>query len=179
MRIREMMTPAGLGLVILAGCGNSLPPSGTCDVATNGQTADLMLVALPGGGPATFDDLRYSPELMKVVAAPHGTGFISLIDPDSMVVQSVSAPLGIESADASATTVYAADRASDRIIPIDIATGTTVASQDVPGIPDYVRFSPATNEVWSRSPPRTGSRSWTREASPRSVALHCPHRPRG
>lgn len=61
-------------LVAVAGCGNSLPPSGTCDVATTGQTPDVTLVTLSAGGSAAFDDLRYSPELKKVVAAPHGTG---------------------------------------------------------------------------------------------------------
>jgi hypothetical protein len=140
-------------LAVVAGCGNSLPPPRTCAVATSGQSPDVMLVALPpGGGPATFDDLRYSPELQKVVAAPHGTGFISLIDPDSLAVQSLAAPLGVESADASVTTVYAADRPNDRIVALDIASGATVATGNVPGYPDYVRFSPATNEVWVSLP---------------------------
>lgn len=138
-------------LGLLAGCSNSLLPPGTCDVATNGASVEVQLVTLPGGK-ASFDDLRYSPELKKVVAAPHGTGTISLIDPDTMAVQSLTAPVGIESADASATTVYAADRANHRIVAIDIATGDTVATGAVPGPPDYVRFSPTTNEVWVSIP---------------------------
>ncbi len=140
-------------LWLIAGCSNSLPPQGTCDVATTGQMVDVALVALPpGGGPASFDDLRYSPELGKVVAAPHGTGFISLIDPDAMTVQQLAAPLGVESADASATTVYAADRANARIIALDVATGATLATGAIAGDPDYVRFSPASNEVWVSIP---------------------------
>lgn len=138
-------------LVIVAGCSNSLPPPGNCSVATNGETVDVQLVRLPGGQ-GTFDDLRYSPELREVVAAPHGTGVISLIDPDTMAVQALSAPRGVESADASATTVYAADRANDRIVALDIATGATVAIGSVAGTPDYVRYSPTTNEVWVSIP---------------------------
>jgi len=135
-----------LWVLLVLGCGNNLPPPGTCAVATGGQTVEVALVALPGGH-ASFDDLRYSPELERVVAAPHGTGRISLIDPDSLAVQSLTAPPGVESADASATTVYAADRDNDRIVAIDVASGATVASGRVPGTPDYVRFSPATSEV--------------------------------
>src|SRR5207248_4871986 len=135
-------------LLVAAGCGNSLPATGSCDVVTHGEIVAVDLVALPGGGPAAFDDMRYSPELMKVVAAPHGTGFISLIDPDTLALQNLTAPLGVESADASATTVFAADRATSRILALDIASGATITAAAVPGSPDYVRFSPATNEVW-------------------------------
>jgi DNA-binding beta-propeller fold protein YncE len=135
----------------LAACGNKLPPPGTCAAASTGQTADVALVALPDG-PASFDDLRYSPEAKKIVVAPPGTGRIWLIDPDSMALQSVSAPLDTYSADASGSTVYAADRANDRIVAIDIASGATVASGSLPGPPDYVRFSPSTSEVWVSLP---------------------------
>ena len=140
--------------LLLAACSNSLPPPGTCDVAANGATADVQLVALPGGI-AGFDDLRYSPELGKVVAAPSGTGVISLIDPDTLAVRALTAPPGVESADASATTVYAADRANNRIVAIDAATGDVVATGAVPGGPDYVRFSPVTSEVWVSIPGRS------------------------
>ena len=138
--------------IVIAACGNSLPPPGTCDVATNGETVDVQLVQLPIAGPAAYDDLRYSPELGKVVAAPEGTGAIALIDPDSMVVQQLDVPRGVASADASATTVYGADRFGDRIVGIDIASNTMVASGALPGSPDYVRFSPMTNEVWVSLP---------------------------
>jgi hypothetical protein len=147
------MTPVMrlLWLALLAGCRNSLPPMGSCPVATNGEMVTVDLVALPGGK-AVFDDMRYSPELGKVIAAPHGTGVISLIDPDTLALQNLSAPPGVEAADASATTVYAADRANNRIIALDVATGDMVATGAVPGEPDYVRFSPTTDEVWVSVP---------------------------
>jgi DNA-binding beta-propeller fold protein YncE len=147
----QYVASPGLLLAVIAACGNHLPPPGMCDVATNGETATVTPVVL-GGIRASYDDLRYSPELKKVVAAPTGTGQIYLIDPDSLAVQMVPAPRGVYSADASAATVYAADRGSDQIVAIDIASATTVAAQPMPGTPDYVRFSPMTNEVWVSLP---------------------------
>src|SRR5262245_11033350 len=117
-------------LVVVAACGNTLPPPGSCPTQTNGEMVEVATVSLPGGL-AAYDDLRYSPELDKVVAAPHGTGKISLIEPESLAVQSVNAPTGVESADASASTVYAADRSNARIVAIDVASGTIVAAQMV------------------------------------------------
>jgi hypothetical protein len=43
---------------------------------------------------------------------------------------------------------------------IDIASGTIVAAQGMPGTPDYVRFSPATNEVWVSLPGTNRSCFW-------------------
>ena len=136
-----------LGAIVLAGCGNNLPPTGTCDVPTSGKTVEVMPVALGDGG--YFDDMRYSPELKKVVAAPIGNGHVYLIDPDSLAVEMVNVPTTVSSADASATTVYA--KSSGGITAIDIATGATVDT-GIAGSPDYVRYSPMSNEVWVTVP---------------------------
>jgi hypothetical protein len=136
--------------LLAAGCSNSLPPPGHCAVATNGETVAVDLVSLRGAG--SYDDMRYSPELGKVVAPPSGTGVVALIDPDTLAVKYLDVPRGVESADASATTVYGADRASNRIVAIDISSNSMVAAGAVPGPPDYVRFSPMTNEVWVSIP---------------------------
>src|SRR5262249_27835978 len=136
-----------LAVIVIAGCGNNLPRPGSCDVPTNGKTVEVTPVAL--GSQSDFDDMRYSPELRKVVAAPIGTGHVFLIDPDSLAVDMVSVPLSVSSADASATTVYAKDSGS--IVAVDIGTGAT-RSQGMPGSPDYVRFSPRSNEVWVTIP---------------------------
>ena len=143
------MRPA-IWLCLLAACGNDLPPPGSCDIGAASQVPEVRLVALPGSG--AFDDLRYSPELKRVVAAPHGTGFVSLIEPDSLDIASFAVPAGVESADASATTIYVADRPNHRIVALDVTTGDTLATGSVPGTPDYVRFSPATGEVWVSIP---------------------------
>jgi hypothetical protein len=76
---------------------------------------------------------------------------VYLIDPDSLAIQMLAVPRGVSSADASATTVFASDRVDDRIVAVDIATGTTTTGA-LPGGPDYVRFSPMTNEVWVTLP---------------------------
>jgi YVTN family beta-propeller protein len=140
-----------ISLILVAACGNSLPPPGSCDTPTTG-TPDVRLVPLGPAMPAAYDDLRYSPALGKVVAAPEGTDVISLIDPDAMAVQPLTAPRGVGSADASATTVFAADRVNSRIVAIDIASNTIIAMQNLQGSPDYVRFSPMANEVWVSMP---------------------------
>jgi hypothetical protein len=137
-------------LVMLAGCGNDLPSTGTCAVAPTNGVPDVMPVPLIGG-PAGFDDLRFSPELGKVVAAPEGTGRIFLVDPDSLATVELSSPDG-SSADANATTVFATDNVANRIVAIDIATNQIVATRDIEGNIDYVRYAPSTDEVWVTVP---------------------------
>lgn len=134
----------------IVGCGNDLPPPGSCDLATAGGQPAIELVELPGG-PSPFDDLRYSPQLMRVVAAPPGTGVISLIDPDTLAIDNLDVPRGVESADASATTVFAVDRENEQLLAIELATGET-ATASIPGPPDYVRFVPVSNQLWVSIP---------------------------
>jgi hypothetical protein len=148
-RHRDLGERMALLVLLAAACGNHLPPPGSCDVTTNGLSATTTPVAL--GSTSPYDDLRYSPELRKVVAAPLGTGAVYLIDPDSLAIQMVAVPGGVSSADASATVVFGADRVDDRIVAVDIATGA-MTSGDLPGTPDYVRFSPMTNELWVTLP---------------------------
>jgi DNA-binding beta-propeller fold protein YncE len=140
-------------LVLLAACGNDLAPPGMCGVATNGEmpAVDHLLLA---GRQVGYDDLRYSPQLGKVLAVPSGTAKLYLIDPDSMAVTSTSAPGGSESVDASATTIYVLDRSNDAIVAIDATTLATTHTQGTSGNPDYVRFSPTSNEVWVTIPGR-------------------------
>lgn len=135
-----------LAVALLAGC-SSLPPPGTCDAAA--VTITVEPVAL--GGLAAYDDLRFAPALGKVVAAPEGTGAIYLIDPDSLAVEMLAVPRGVGSADASATTVYAADRDGNQIVAL---AGGIVHHGAVPGAPDYVRVAPTTGEVWVTIPAR-------------------------
>jgi DNA-binding beta-propeller fold protein YncE len=140
-----------LAVVAVAACGNGLPPPGSCPVVTQNEQVAMQLVSLPGGV-AAFDDLRFSPQLGKVIAAPEGTGAISLIDPVTLAVQNLTAPTGVASADASADTIFAIDRDSNSVIAIDVSANKVVAAGPVPGSPDYVRFSPMTNEVWVSIP---------------------------
>jgi DNA-binding beta-propeller fold protein YncE len=135
-----------------AACGNSLPPPGTCEVQTAGETATVESVAL--GGPAGYDDLAFSHVLGKVVAAPEGTGRVYLVDPDSMAVTLIGVPAGSASADASATTVFVVDRGGARILAFDVASAAMLASHPIAGEPDYVRVAPTTGEIWVTVPGR-------------------------
>jgi len=139
-------------VLALAACGNNLPGPGTCEAPPGSGAPELVDVPLIGRG--GYDDLRFSPQLGKVIAAPEGTGQLFLVDPETLENQPLQVPVGVASADASATTVYAADRGNDRIVAIDVATGQQVASGGTDGNPDYVRFSPAAPEVWVTLPGR-------------------------
>jgi hypothetical protein len=154
-----------LSILILASC-SSLPPPGSCEVATTGnEVVDVVPVAL-AAGPATFDDLRFSPQLGKVVAAPEGTGQLFIIDPDTLEVLIADVPRGSGSADANATTVFVADRDGSQIVAIDAVGLTQVAAGPILGSPDYVRVAPTTGEVWVVIP----GRSRLEILDPRSLA---------
>jgi len=140
--------------VALAGCGNSLPPAGSCDVAASGDTPTVDSVALPNASSAFYDDLSFAPLLGKIVAAPEGAGRAYLVDPATMAAVAIDVSRGVGSADASATTIYAADRGADSILGYEIASGAMVAMHALSGSPDYVRVAPTTGEVWVTIPGR-------------------------
>jgi len=140
-------------LLGLAACSNDLPPAGMCQVATTREVPIVEHVALAGHS-VGYDDLRYAPQLGKVLAVPSGTARLYMIDPDSMAVTMTGVPGGSESVDASATTIYVLDRSGDNIVAIDAASLTTTHTQATSGNPDYVRFSPTSSEVWVTVPGR-------------------------
>jgi hypothetical protein len=139
-------------LLVYAGCSNSLPPPGMCDVAAGSGEPTVDHVAL--GGTGYYDDLTFSPALGKVIAAPEGTGRVSIVDPDSMAVTSISVPGGTASADASATTLYVVDRGNARIVAFDLTTTMMTAMHSIGAEPDYLRVAPTTGEVWVTIPGR-------------------------
>ncbi len=139
--------------LVVAACGNDLPPPGHCEVAPTGDTPTVTPVAL-AGHPTGFDDLRYSPQLGKVLAMPEGTGRGFIVDPDTLDVTSFAVPGGAESADASATTIYVLDRGGDQIIAFDAGSLMRTTAHGTTGTPDYVRFSPTAPEVWVTIPSR-------------------------
>jgi hypothetical protein len=141
-------------MLAIAGCGNSFPSAGSCDVPLSGnETVEIVSVAL-ADAPAYYDDLRYSPQRGSLVAAPEGTGRVFLVDPETLAVTRADVPVGVSSADASATHVFVADRDASQILALDGASLTIVAAGDVPGTPDYVRVAPPTGELWVTIPAR-------------------------
>ena len=141
-----------LALVLVHGCGNDLPPAGTCELP-GGGTPTVDVVPLYGRS-VGFDDLRFSPQLDKVVAVAPGTMLLHIIDPDSLDSRSIAVPAGAASADASATAIYVADRGGDRIVAYDAETGAGRGAQPTSGGPDYVRVAPTVPEVWVTIPSR-------------------------
>jgi DNA-binding beta-propeller fold protein YncE len=139
-------------ILLCAACSNSLPPPGTCEVPTSGEAATAEQIAL--GGPGSYDDLAFSKPLRKIVAAPQGTGRVHLIEVDTKNFTTIAVPGGTGSADASATTLYVADRGNSQIVSFDVTSGAKLASHTLTAEPDYVRVAPTTGEVWVTLPGR-------------------------
>jgi hypothetical protein len=131
-------------------CSNDLPKVGQCDLGpTDGIVPPKAEVVDLVGSPATFDDLRFSPALGRVIAAPEGTGTIYLVHPDTSAIDKLSGlPTGVASIDADSRFVFALDRDAEEVLVVDASNGKVVTKGPVPGGPDYVRVSPLDNEVW-------------------------------
>jgi len=124
----------------------------------------LLLVAidLPGGKPGIgFDDLQYSPRLKKVLAPGGRSGKLDLIDPATGAVTSIGGfstaksfdgghDFGITSVADTGSALAVTDRSSGELVLIEndkITTRAKLASG-----PDYVRWVPATKELWVTEP---------------------------
>jgi DNA-binding beta-propeller fold protein YncE len=138
-------------VVALTACGNDLPGLGSCELPPGPAAPELVQVPLFGQA-TSFDDLAYSRQLGRVIAAPQGTGRLYVIDPDTLETQVASVPGGTSSADADATQIYAADRGNDRIIVLDATTLESVGSIELGHNPDYVRVAPTAPEIWISMP---------------------------
>jgi DNA-binding beta-propeller fold protein YncE len=122
----------------------------------------LLAIDLPAGKPGIgFDDLQYSPRLKKVLAPGGRSGKLYLIDPATNAVTTIggfsTAPsfdgghdFGITSVADTGTTLAVTDRSTDELVLI---TGDKVTSRTkLAGGPDYVRWVPATKELWVTEP---------------------------
>lgn len=121
-------------------------------------------VALPGGtGGIGFDDLRYSPELGRVIAPAGRTGTLALIDPKTLAVESIAGfssassfagghGQGTTSADVGAGFVFATDRGRAQVAVVDPKTKTITSTAKLGGNPDYVRWIEPLAEVWVTEP---------------------------
>ena len=121
---------------------------------------------LPGGdGGIGFDDLKFSPELQRVLVPAGRTGRLDLVDPATRSVEVVEGfsrsasrdrghGEGATSADAGAGFVFAIDRTSRTLVAVDPRARRVVASTKLDGAPDYVRWVEPTREVWVTEPAR-------------------------
>ena len=117
-------------------------------------------IALPdGAGGIGFDDLRYSPELHRVVVPAGRTGRVNLIDPRTRGVEAIAGfsstrpgarghTEGTTSADAGEGVLFALDRTRRSVTAVDARTRKVVTEATLAGAPDYVRWVAPLHEVW-------------------------------
>jgi len=132
------------------------------------QSSDTSLqstaVVIPGGeGGISFDDLVFSSEMHKVLVPAGHTGKLYLIDPvtlamtgiggfSSSVVMQKGHEVGISSADVGEGYIFAADHGSHELVAIDLKSGGVVATVDLAGDADYVRYVGVDHEIWVTEP---------------------------
>jgi hypothetical protein len=123
-------------------------------------------LALPGAeGGIGFDDLRFSPELHRILVPAGRTGRLDLVDPASRAVEVVEGfsrsasrvrghGEGTTSADAGEGFVFAIDRTARTLVVVDPRARRVVARTSLDGAPDYVRWVGPTHEMWVTEPAR-------------------------
>ena len=124
----------------------------------------LVPLPLPGcEGGIGFDDLRFSPELGKLLVPAGRSGRLDLIDPKTRAIAEVTGftstaegprghSQGTTSADFGDGLVFASDRSQQSLIVIDPAARAIVTRVKLGGSPDYVRFIAPMREVWVSEP---------------------------
>lgn len=121
---------------------------------------------MPGGeGGIGFDDVRFSPELQRILVPAGRTGRLDLVDPRSGEVAAVEGfsrsasrerghGEGTTSADAGRGFVFAVDRTDRTVAAIDPGAREILTRAHLEGGPDYVRWVEETGEVWVTEPSR-------------------------
>jgi len=128
-----------VGVLMLAGCAARGAPA---------QRGPDKVIELPGAQrPTKFDDLTYSSRLRRVLVPALEAG-LYLVDPVTGHVTTFKGLGVVYSAAEGEGMVLIADRRSRKVAVVDPATGRVVASTATGAPPDYVRYVPATSEVW-------------------------------
>jgi DNA-binding beta-propeller fold protein YncE len=119
---------------------------------------------LPGGeGGIGFDDLRFSPELGKVLVPGGRSGRLDLVDPKTRAILAIEGftssrdggrghSQGTTSADFGDGLVFASDRSEQSLVVVDPASRRIVGRVKLGGSPDYVRWVAPMREVWVSEP---------------------------
>ncbi len=128
------------------------------------EIAKATQLVLPGGaGGIGFDDLRFSPELHRVLAPAGRTGKLDLIDPSSGAIESIDGfssdatfggghGEGTTSVDSGGGFLFATDRGRTEIAIMDPTAKKIVGTAKLAGTPDYVRWVEPAKEVWVTEP---------------------------
>ncbi|BDG05210.1 YncE family protein [Anaeromyxobacter oryzae] len=121
-------------------------------------------IPLPGGdGGIGFDDVRFSPELERVIVPAGRSGRLDLLDPRTRALETIAgfstAPggprghsQGTTSADFGGGWLFASDRTRRSLVVIDARARRIVARAPLAGAPDYVRWVAPLREVWVTEP---------------------------
>jgi DNA-binding beta-propeller fold protein YncE len=122
----------------------------------------LLAIDLPGGKPGIgFDDLQYSPRLHEVLAPGGRSGKLYLIDPKTNAVTAIGGfstaktfegghDFGVTSVADTGSMLAVTDRTSGELV---LVTGDKITSRSkLAAGPDYVRWVPATKELWVTEP---------------------------
>lgn len=192
-RSRLFLAPLTLTSLLAAACTNALPTSSgnpTLGADTKGSTsstgggASNGELALPEGPPGIgFDDLRFSPELGRVLVPAGRSGRVDLIAPGSNAVTAIGGfstattfagghDFGVTSADFGAGIVFATDRTTGLLAVIDPTSQKIVGSVKLGASPDYVRWVAPTREVWVSQPDAEQIGVFTVPSGPNPVPVH-------
>ena len=129
-----------------------------------GAAGILTPLALPGGeGGIGFDDLRFSPELHKLLVPAGASGRLDLVDPKTQGVSEIAGfstspqrerghSQGTTSADSGDGLIFASDRTAGTLAIVDPAAKRILSSVKLGGAPDYVRWVAPLREVWVSEP---------------------------
>lgn len=152
------------------GAGGGPATGGTAGgMGTGGGPLVITPVNLPNNKPGIgFDDLRYSPELKKLLVPAGRSGDLDLIDPQSNEVTTISGfsastgftlgkhRVGSTSADYGAGMIFAIDNETKTVRVVDPTTKLITSSTMLAAAPDYVRWVEATRELWVTMPQNPG-----------------------
>lgn len=126
----------------------------SCGTGQDGTNipAEARVVELPGAADEIdFDDIVYSPQLQRVLVPARESG-LYLVEPDSGAATHLPAAGSVASADAGRGLLFLADRSERTITVVNPANGALLSSVSTAAPPDYVRYIPATNELWVTEP---------------------------
>jgi hypothetical protein len=113
-----------------------------------------------------FDDLRFAPELRRVLVPAGRTGQLGLVEPRSLKLSAIGGfagaalpftgghEQGVTSADEGQGYLFATDRTSRRLYVIEPRRQRVLASGPLAASPDYVRYVASRNEIWVTEPER-------------------------
>jgi hypothetical protein len=106
----------------------------------------------------SFDDMVYDPGLGRLLVPLDGTGRLALLDPNTLDIKYIdgfskidpttNGQGGSTSAAVAHGLIYALDNSALKIMVVDPNKGTILGSTDVQSFPDFIRYVPATNELW-------------------------------